>query len=207
MKETARLIFVELKEHLPFTIFSACLAMIAIGFATVITKDAELPGLGENLFHIFHPLHILASAATTTSMYWKYKKNIILSIIIGAAGSIVICSLSDIIFPFFGGRMLSIDMHFHICIINHPVIIIPFLAVGIAMGFFSPKIIEHSTIYSHSAHILLSTMASLVYLISFGMVNWMQHIGYVFMLLIFVVLIPCCISDIAFPLFFVKNRS
>ncbi len=197
----------ELKEHLPFTILSACVAIIAVGILTIIIGEHELPYTGENLFHIFHPLHVLASAATTTSMFWKYKKNILQSALIGAAGALVICTLSDIIFPFLGGMFLGVEMHMHICLLGHPMVIVPFLLVGILTGFMSPKLIEHSTIYSHSAHILLSTAASLVYLISFGMTGWLGHIGWVFIILVLVVLIPCCLSDIVFPLFFTGKKE
>ncbi len=207
MDKSQSRIAVELKEHLPFTILSACIAIIAVGFLTIIIGEYELPYTGENLFHIFHPLHVLASAATTTSMFWKYKRSVIQSTVIGVAGALVICSLSDIIFPFLGGFFLGIEMHMHICILKHPMIIIPFLLMGVVTGFLSPKIIEHSTIYSHSAHILLSTMASLVYLISFGMTGWLGHIGWVFVILVLVVLIPCCLSDIVFPLFFAGDNK
>ncbi len=202
MNNPGKRILSELKEHLPFTILSACVAIIAVGFLTIVIGEYELPYTGENLFHIFHPLHVLASAATTTAMFWKYKRNILQSAAVGAAGAVVICLLSDIIFPFAGGKFLGIEMVMHICLVKHPMIILPFLAVGILMGFTAPRKIEHSTIYSHSAHILLSTMASLVYLISFGMTGWLGQIGWVFVMLVLVVLIPCCLSDIVFPLFF-----
>ncbi len=207
MERTDNRILSELKEHLPFTILSAGIAIVAVGFLTIIIGEYELPYTGENLFHIFHPLHVLASAATTTSMFWKYKRNILHAAATGLIGALVICSLSDIIFPFLGGFFLGIEMDMHICILKHPMIIVPFLLVGVLTGFLSPGLIEHSTIYSHSAHILLSTMASLVYLISFGMTGWLGHIGWVFMILVLVVLITCCLSDIIFPLFFTGGKK
>lgn len=207
MNARRQMIYAELKEHLPFTILSAGIAIVVVGFLTIIIGEYELPYTGENLFHIFHPLHVLASAATTTSMFWKYNRRIIHSAVVGAAGAVVICVLSDIIMPFLGGTFLGIDMHMHICLIEHPMIIIPFLLVGLITGFLSPRLIEDSTIYSHSAHILISTMASLVYLISFGLTGWLGHIGWVFLILVLVVLVPCCLSDIVFPLFFTGRKN
>lgn len=201
------LICVELKKHLPFSILSTCLAIIVIGFLSIIIGNTQLPYVGKELFHIFHPLHILVSAATTTAMYWIHRRKVINAIIIGILGAIVICSLSDIIFPFLGGSLLSVKMHFHLCVLEHPLILIPFLLVGVIAGFVSPEVIENSTIYSHSAHILLSTMASLLYLISFGFAEWMHFIGPVFVIVVLVVLIPCCLSDIVFPLIFIKEKE
>lgn len=201
------LICLELKKHLPFSILSACLAIIVIGFLSIIIGNTQLSQVGRELFHIFHPLHILASAATTTAVYWIHRRKVINAIIIGVLGAIVICSLSDIIFPFLGGRLLSVKMHFHLCVLQHPLTLIPFLLVGVIAGFVSPEVLENSTIYSHSAHILLSTMASLVYLVSFGFTEWMHFIGSVFVIVVLVVLIPCCLSDIVFPLMFVKENK
>jgi hypothetical protein len=201
------LICVELKKHLPFAILSTCLAIVVIGFLSIIIGNPQLSLVGGELFHIFHPLHILASAAATTAMYWIHRRKFINAIVIGVLGAIVICSLSDIIFPFLCGSLLSVKMQFHLCVVQHPLILIPFLLVGVIAGFVSPEVLENSTIYSHSVHILLSTMASLVYLISFGFAEWIHFIGPVFVIVIFVVLIPCCLSDIVFPLIFVEEKK
>lgn len=206
MEEHKSRVASELKEHLPFTVFSAFIAIIATGIFTIVVGEESLPGIGSNLFHIFHPLHIFASAATTTSMFWKYRKDPVRAVLVGVSGALFICLLSDIIFPYSGGVLLGIGMEMHICAIQHPMIIAPFLITGIMMGFMSPRLVEHSTIYSHSAHILLSTMASLVYMISFGMTDWLEHVGWVFVILVMVVLIPCCLSDIIFPLFFTRGK-
>lgn len=201
------LICVELKKHLPFSILSACLAIIVMAFLSITIGNRLLLQVGKELFHVFHPLHILTSAATTTAMYWIHRRKIINAIIIGILGAIVICSLSDIVFPFLGGRLLFVKMHFHLCVLEHPLTLIPFLLVGIIAGFVSPEVLENSTIYSHSVHIFLSTMASLFYLVSFGFAETMHFIGPIFVIVVFVVLIPCCLSDIVFPLIFVKEKK
>jgi hypothetical protein len=45
-------------------------------------------------------------------------------------------------------------------------------------------------------------MASILYVVSVGLTGWMEHFGMVFFFTILAVLIPCCISDIVFPLLF-----
>lgn len=205
--EDVCLICTQLKKHLPFTALSSCVAIIIIGFLSTIIGNVQLPQAGHKLFHIFHPLHILASATTTTAMYWMYRRKVINAIVLGILGPVIICSLSDIIFPYLGGRLLFIDMHFHLCVLEHPLILIPFLLIGVIIGFILPGVIENSTLYSHSVHVILSTMASLVYLVSYGFTNWMNHIGVVFIIVVLAVLIPCCLSDIVFPLAFVKENK
>jgi len=90
-------------------------------------------------------------------------------------------------------------MHWHICRVERPQIILTFTAVGILIGLLVPEV-RKSTIFSHSAHILISSMASILYLVSFGLTEWVPVIGMVFVYMILAVIIPCCTSDIIFPL-------
>jgi len=110
-----------------------------------------------------------------------------------------ICGISDIVMPYYSGKLLGIKMHWHICIVEHPQIILTFTAVGILIGLLVPEV-RKSTIFSHSAHILISSMASILYLVSFGLTEWVPVIGMVFVYMILAVIIPCCTSDIIFPL-------
>ncbi|RLG14451.1 MAG: hypothetical protein DRN66_02050 [Candidatus Nanohalarchaeota archaeon] len=65
---------------------------------------------------------------------------------------------------FIAGTLLGVKMHMHICILQHPQIVLP-LAVGIFAGLIVPKNTK-STILSHSAHVLVSSAASIFYLVS-----------------------------------------
>ncbi len=197
-------IFVELAHHLPYSIFGVCVGLVVMGFLTffAILMQAEhlLPQASEELFHVFHPAHVLLSAVATTAMFWKHERNWIKAMFVGFVGSVTICGISDILFPYIGGLILGADMHVHICIIEEPQLVYPFAIFGILAGVFADKAFERSTEYSHSAHVFVSSMASILYLISFGMVDWIHWVGSVFIITIFAVMIPCCASDIAFPL-------
>ncbi|MDI6884377.1 MAG: hypothetical protein QMD00_04550, partial [Hadesarchaea archaeon] len=57
------------------------------------------------------------------------------------------------------------------------------------------------------AHVLISTLASLFYLMAFGVVDWLPLFPFVFAVLFIAVWIPCCASDIVFPLLFTRKRA
>ena len=48
-----------------------------------------------------------------------------------------ICGLSDVVFPYLSGLLLGVDMEFHWCIIQHPMIVVPFMAVGVLTGLLA----------------------------------------------------------------------
>jgi len=159
-----------------------------------------IPSASDELFHIFHPIHILFSAVATTAMFWKHEKRMGKAVVVGFTGSLAICGISDIFFPFVGGIFLGAPMHIHICLIENPGLLLPFAAVGVLAGLTANKSFEHSTQYSHSAHVFVSSMASILYLLSFGLTDWIHVLGGVFLVTIIAVMIPCCASDIVFPL-------
>ena len=169
-------------------------------FATLMSAEAMLATAAQELFHVLHPVHILFSAVASTAMFWKHEKRWFKAVVVGLLGSLSICGVSDVLIPFFGGMMLGQKMHMHICLISHPGLILPFAFLGVLAGLFMNKAVEHSTEYSHSAHVMVSSMASLLYLIAFGLQDWTHLAGGVFMVTIVAVMIPCCASDIAFPI-------
>ncbi len=198
----------ELKEHLPYTIFSALIGMILLGVLTVFLGESRLPSAANVLFHVFHPTHILFSAAATAAMFWRHDRRLPRAIGVGFVGSVGICGLSDAVFPFLGGTFLGMKMEMHICLIRHPFLILPFAVLGIFAGFLSASAYERkSTIFSHASHVFISSMASILYLVAFGLKAWVQTIGLIFVIVVLAVMIPCCTSDIIFPLLFTGGEG
>lgn len=201
----------ELGEHLPYSVFGVIAGLVLLGIMSfigiLVGGEEQLPVASEELFHVFHPVHMLLSACVTTAMFWKHEKRFVKALVIGVVGSVGICGTSDIFLPFLSGTLLGVKMHLHICILGHPQIILPFLVVGILIGLLIPQVIEKSTQYSHSMHVLISSMASLLYLTSFGFTEWMHHTGTIFIITILSVMIPCCISDIVFPLLLTRKQE
>ena len=202
-------ILVELGQHLPYTIFGVTMGLMLMGiltfFGILLRSEELLPQAAQELFHVSHASHILFSAVATTAMFWKHEKRMLKAIIVGSLGSIGICALSDTIFPTLGGKILGMGMQMHICVIEHPFLIIPFAVVGVIAGFLIPGSIEKSTEYSHSVHVLFSSISAILYLIAFGLYEWIHLLGGVFLVTVMSVMVPCCVSGIVFPLWCVHR--
>lgn len=202
----------EFSHHFPFTVFSTALGLIVVVFLTVLLKGKDPGGTTQHfrqLFHLFHPLHVLMSAVATTAMLWRFDRMLIKAIVVGAVGSLGICGLSDVFLPWLGGWLIGTHMHLHVCLIEHPLVVVPFALLGIITGFFSVGKLQDrtATIFSHSSHVLISTMASLFYFVSFGFELSAESAFALFMLVVMAVIIPCCTSDILFPLLTARQEE
>lgn len=187
----------ELKHHAPFTAFGAGTGVVIMGVMAWLGISSNISDIG---FHVLHPLHILLSAFVTASMYILYRGKTLAALPIGFIGAIGICSLSDIVLPYMGGVLIGVKIEWHVCFIEHPQIIIPLALIGIACAYLRP-----TTKFPHAGHVLVSTWASLFYLLAFGVAVWTPLLPFVFLLLFAAVWVPCCVSDIVFPLLFVKG--
>jgi len=201
-----RLVATEFTHHLPYTVVGSLVAMAGVWwFGTQHLGNGHPERLFEEsraLFHLFHPLHICLSAIATTSLFWRYERHLVRAITVGVLGTVIPCGLSDYVFPYVGGRLLGQAMQLHVCLVEHPQMFFPFLGLGIVAGFWAEERLSGSHLFSHGAHIFVSSAASLLYLISFGFTAWMTDVRLVFPAFVTVVLavwIPCCISDIVVP--------
>jgi hypothetical protein len=109
--------------------------------------------------------------------------------------------MSDIVFPYLGGTLIGGTVTLHICFIEHPWLIALSAFAGIAIGLLRPW-----TRFPHAGHVLLSTYASLFYLTTFGVADWVPLLPLAFLILFVAVWVPCCASDIVFPLLFVRKK-
>jgi len=169
----------------------------------VIVVLCNLPShISQTAFYISHPLHVLLSALVTTAMYMRYKKGKIwVAILIGWTGSIGIATISDAIIPYLGGTLLHVPMEFEVPFIKHWWINL-FALAGIAIGYW-----RQTTRIPHFGHVLLSTWASLFYIMAFGIADdWIPLLPFIFLFLFLAVWIPCCTSDIIYPLLFVRKE-
>ena len=196
----------ELKHHAPFTAFGAI-----TGIAIMIIFRNISPKTSYSLFYVFHPAHVLLSALATASMYQLYKCpvqrkicSLFILLIIGYLGSIGIATLSDSVIPYFGETLLKMPhREVHVGFIEKWWLINPLAIIGIAIAYFRP-----STKFSHYGHVLLSTWASLFHIImAGGQPLGLAFYGAVFIFLFLAVWIPCCVSDIIFPLLFIRDKK
>ena len=196
----------ELKAHAPFTFFGALTGIIFMFLFKDLSHDKA-----ENLFYIFHPLHVLLSALATAAMYKQYKCsqdkkqcNIFHLLIIGYVGAIGVATLSDSIMPYLGEVLLKMPhAEVHAGIIEKPLLINAMAIIGIMIAYYNP-----TTKFPHYGHVLLSTWASLFHII----MSRGENISLLFYTVLFAFLfaavwLPCCVSDIIFPLLFVKEAK
>ncbi len=200
----------EFREHLPYTLFAALIGVMLLGGITFVVsltdRQALLPEAAEGLFHTMHFFHLFLSAIATTAMFWRHDHQAWKAIVVGISGSVLLCGTSDIFFPYVGGLLLNVDMTAHICLLEHPLMVWPFVLTGVATGFILPPS-KPTTQFAHGGHVLISTAASLLYLISFGVTDWMSLAPFIFLLLVAAVMIPCCTSDIVFPMLFTHDEK
>ncbi|MBN3040023.1 MAG: hypothetical protein JW867_02740 [Candidatus Omnitrophica bacterium] len=203
-------IFKELKIHAPFTLFGAITGLVIMIFFQKLPRNASY-----NIFYILHPIHVVLSALVTASMYElhecrrvtenciKGRCNLWKLLIIGYAGSVGIATLSDSVIPYIGEVMLDMpNRGVHLGFIEKWWLVNPLAFLGVALAYFRP-----ATKFPHAGHVLLSTWASLFHIImAMGKpLNWVTGI-IIIVFLFLAVWLPCCISDIAFPLFFVNRK-
>ena len=201
----------ELKNHAPFTVLGAL-----TGIAIIIFFQKIPSKVSYNIFYVLHPIHVFLSALVTSSMYRLHecerltskcitgKCNLGVLIVIGYIGSIGIATLSDSIIPYLGELLLGMPIRgIHIGFIEKWWLVNPLAIMGIIVAYFRPM-----TKFPHAGHVLLSTWASLFHIIMAmdGALDWISYMV-IFIFLFLAVWLPCCISDIIFPLLFVKKQD
>jgi len=188
----------ELKRHAPFTSFGAITGIILMA---IIVLGNVPPEASHTFFYIFHPFHVVLSALVSTAMYKQHSKGKVWAVIlIGYVGSIGIATLSDAVIPYLGGVLLNLEIEFHLGFIEKWWLVNPMALLGITIGYWKP-----TTKFPHAGHVLLSTWASLFYFTAFGTANWIPLLPFIFLFLFLAVWVPCCMSDIIFPLLFAKE--
>ncbi|MDP8266242.1 MAG: hypothetical protein P9M07_04775 [Candidatus Aceula meridiana] len=201
-----KLIKEELTHHAPFTIFGALFGISLMIFFQGMPRE-----MAHNAFYVLHPLHVVLSALATTAMYRRHKCaesgkkcHILPLILIGYVGAVGIATLSDSVIPYLGETLLNMpNREMHVGFIERWWLINPLAFLGIGIAYFWPH-----TKFPHGAHVLISTWASLFHVIM-AIGNPLSLLAYIsiFVFLFLAVWLPCCASDIAFPLLFVKNKK
>ncbi len=228
MLDKTKLIGTELKNHLPFTLLGA-----ATGIVFMLAGQRWFSSHAETLFSVFHPLHVLLSAMVTAALFEIHRKakSFLLILVIGIVGSIGVATLSDCILPYFGESILgaAIPTHaalhehaheheangadrvheheecghprWHIGFIEEWYLVFPAAIIGVLLAYFKP-----TTHLPHASHVLLSTWASSAHILmnTHADMTTTLLLG-MFIVLFLAVWLPCCVSDIVFPLLFVRS--
>lgn len=173
--------------------------------------------LAHGVFYLLHPLHVLLSALVTAAMYRLHtcqhiggkclqgRCNLRALLGIGYVGSVGIATLSDSIIPYLGEVLLQLPRRaVHLGFIERWWLVNPLAVLGVLLAAVRP-----TTRFPHAAHVLLSTWASLFHMIMAmgGIASGWRVYAVVVVFLFVAVWIPCSVSDIVFPLLFVKDRG
>jgi hypothetical protein len=192
----------ELRLHAPFTIFGALTGVaIVLGMAGLEVRR-EVSGA---LFWALHPLHVLFSAVATASMFrLRGAGGLASTLAVGYLGSVGIATLSDCLIPFAGEWLLDLpERGLRLGFVERWWLVNPLALAGIGIGVLRPR-----TRLPHAAHVLLSTWASLFHMtLATGLAPSADVVALVGLFLFLAVWVPCCTSDIAFPLLLVRPRG
>lgn len=184
----------ELTHHLPFTTLSILATTLTIGFLSQRRAIRWEVGHFEGL----HYAHLFASAVATTAVFWRYRKNFLLAIGTGIGGSVFFCTMSDIVLPYLGGSLFGIPVGWELEAIKSPFWVFGASLLGSLFGFVH---LRYLSIYSHSVHVVISSFASLMYLVTHTSATWFRwaHAPAVAIILLVAVFLPCCLSDLVMP--------
>jgi hypothetical protein len=194
----------EILSHLPYAIMSVALALVTLSFMDFMSPGQDrLSEAAHNLFHAFHFLHIVFAATGTFITFSRYSQKIVTGLLVASIGSLTFCTLSDVILPSIAGAMLGVPIHMHICLFSEWNNILPFLFVGLLNGVIMSRhdnsVKSYYSVASHFVHILVSSLASLFYMVAEDFTDWYSQFGLVFLLLIVAVLVPCTLADLVVP--------
>ncbi|MHC4682258.1 MAG: hypothetical protein ACYTEK_26655 [Planctomycetota bacterium] len=212
MKPKLKIIATELKCHAPFTLFGAFTGIVCMLLFRNLEHDVS-----RRIFYVFHPGHVLLSAIVIASMFQLHagRGKLIAVVLVGFLGSLCIGTLSDSLIPYLGEMLLGMRLETHahehggfaeeahIGFIEGWYVVIPAAIAGVVIALVKPK-----TRFPHAGHVLLSTWASSFHMLMAmeGHITVFKAVGS-FGFLFLAVLVPCCFSDIVFPLLFVKSNA
>lgn len=195
MRKVIETISLELKRHAPFTAFGTLTGIVIMALLVHTGVSRETSAV---LFWTFHPLHVFLSALVTAGVYRRHGGTGVLpTFVVGFLGSVGIATLSDNLIPFAGEWLLDMpNRGLHLGFIEKWWLVNPLALLGCLLAFARPK-----TQFPHAAHVLLSTWASLFHMmLAQGSVLDVTTVILVGFFLFLAVWVPCCTSDIVFPL-------
>lgn len=208
----------ELIHHFPFAAFSVASGFIALSVFYFLGEvaGASTKALNEayhTLFHAFHYLHLVFATTGTFVMFSRFSKRLIPGLLVATISPAIFCTLSDIALPALAGNILGVSMGVHICFahLHDTLNLIPFVVVGLLNGVFlrwhSEAALSFFSVRAHFVHILISSLAAMFYMVSFGFDRWYDSMGLLFIFLILAVVVPCTVSDVVVPMYFARFKA
>jgi len=191
----------ELKHHAPFTVTGT---LTGIAIMAIVAYGHVPEKFSHAAFWLCHPAHVGLSAITTAAMYRLHaKRGFWSTLLVGYVGAVGIGTLSDCIIPYVGEFLLNLPRKApHIGFIEMWYVVNPIAILGVVIACKWPH-----TKLPHAGHVLLSTWASLFHMtMAVGDAISPLALLLVAAFLFLAVWLPCCTSDIVFPLLFTRGR-
>ncbi len=225
-------VFAELRSHAPFTLFGAVTGVLAMllfaGAAPQVSHRLF------QVFHPAHVVLSAIVTASLFRLH-ETKRGFLVVLVVGYVGAIGVSTLSDSVLPFFGESILGVAVpthadthsqeadagaeadhdradephehgpairpHVYLGFIEDWYLVNPAAILGILVAWFWPR-----TKFPHAGHILISTWASSFHMLmnTHRELSATMFLG-VFIVLFIAVWLPCCVSDIIFPMLFVRT--
>jgi len=184
----------ELEEHIPFT---AAASLVAVIIMAILLIKTHLIIYAVSAFWVFHPMHVFFSSIVSAAIFYKYRNKFFLALISSIIIAVIIGSLSDVIFPYLGSLLFKIPISFELPALESPILIFGVAFLGSLLGIASKY-----TKFPHFLHVLISLFASLLYIFAYSTnFDFFNYIA-IFIITTISVVIPCCLSDIVFPIIF-----
>lgn len=204
----SKIILNEFKHHAPFTALGALAGLVIM---IILDRFSIIEGQKAfQIFEVLHPLHVILSAIVTAAMYQHHTCDhdrkichVPMLLVVGYIGSIGIATISDSLVPYWAELFLGMkNAEVHIGFIENPLQVSLAALFGIIIAYYSPM-----TKFPHAGHVFLSTAATMFHILHakdgvLGIITYLV----VFVFLFISVWLPCCLSDIVFPLAFAKRK-
>ena len=202
LNRRSNLVWHELRAHVPFTALGTVTGALVL--ALMIWTQAPR-SVSTSLFWTLHPLHVLLSALVTAALFRLHGGHGFWAVAgVGYFGSIGIATLSDCLLPYCGEWLLDLPHRgLHLGFIEKWWLVNPLAFGGILVGVVWPH-----TKFPHAGHVLLSTWASLFHItMALGAEVSLAGAALITLFLFLSVWVPCCTSDIVFPLLLAPIRE
>jgi hypothetical protein len=202
LNRRSNIVWHELRAHVPFTALGTVTGVLVL--ALMLWTQAPR-SVSTTLFWTLHPLHVLLSALVTAAMFRLHGGHGFWAVVgVGYFGSIGIATLSDCLLPYCGEWLLDLPHRgLHLGFIEKWWLVNPLAFGGILAGVVWPH-----TKFPHAGHVLLSTWASLFHItMALGQEVSLAGGALIALFLFLSVWLPCCTSDIVFPLLFAPKRN
>ncbi len=192
----------ELRRHAPYTALGTASGILIM----FCLANMEAPrSFSTNVFWMLHPIHVLLSGLVTGGVYRRHSDgHVWATALIGYVGAIGVATLSDCFIPYVGEYLLGLPHKgLHAGFLEKWWLVNPLAALGVGIACWRP-----STRFPHFGHVLLSTWASLFHInMAIGTPVGASGLAIIALLLFLAVWIPCCTSDVIFPLLFTAHNK